>query len=222
MRVVVTRTAEGAEPLVAALAAAGLEAVACPLVRIVPLDSPLPSLADYDWVVLTSPRAVAELLARAAGPLPRTAVVGPGTAAALREAGTEPALVARRSTQEGLVEELRPLLAEGTRVLFAGAADARPVLARELGADVVALYRTEPVRPRSFPDCDLVVLASASAARSFAELGVDRPCVSIGPVTSAEARRLGLEVVAEAETHDLEGLVRAVRLAASRLGRSRS
>jgi uroporphyrinogen-III synthase len=46
--------------------------------------------------------------------------------------------------------------------------------------------------------------------------------VSIGPVTSAEAERQGLSVVAEAETHDLDGLVEAVKLAASRAGSSPS
>jgi uroporphyrinogen-III synthase len=88
-----------------------------------------------------------------------------------------------------------------------------------LGADVVPLYRTVELRPKGFPQADLVVLASGSAVRSFAALGLDVPCVSIGPVTSEEARRHGLRVVAEAETHDRDGLVRAVKLAASH-GRS--
>jgi uroporphyrinogen-III synthase len=106
-------------------------------------------------------------------------------------------------------------------VLFAGAEDARGVLVRELGADFVPLYRTVELRPGRFPEADLVVLASASAARSFAALGLDLPCVSIGPVTSAAAREHGLPLVAEAETHDREGLVAAVKLAAS-LGSSPS
>jgi uroporphyrinogen-III synthase len=41
--------------------------------------------------------------------------------------------------------------------------------------------------------------------------------VSIGPVTSAEASARGLRVVAEAATSDLEGLVAAVKAAASSL-----
>ena len=77
------------------------------------------------------------------------------------------------------------------------------------------LYRTVALAPE-FPDADLVVLASASAARAFAALGRDLPVVSIGPVTSAAAREAGLGVVAEAETHDLAGLAEAARLAASR------
>jgi uroporphyrinogen-III synthase len=37
------------------------------------------------------------------------------------------------------------------------------------------------------------------------------PVVAIGPQTAAEARTAGLEVVAVAATHDLDGLVEAVR-----------
>jgi uroporphyrinogen-III synthase len=44
------------------------------------------------------------------------------------------------------------------------------------------------------------------------------PAVSIGPQTSEAARAAGLEVVAEAETHDLDGLVAAVARVASRAG----
>ena len=54
------------------------------------------------------------------------------------------------------------------------------------------------------------MLASGSAARSFAALGVDIPAVTIGPETTAAAREAGLEVVAQAKTHDLDGLVAAV------------
>jgi uroporphyrinogen-III synthase len=136
----------------------------------------------------------------------------------LRERGIEPALVARESTQEGLARELRPLLGTDDRVLFAGAAAARDVLVRELGADSLVLYRTEEEDVQRLPDGDLVVVASASAARALARLRADLPCVSIGPATSAEARRLGLRVVEEAVRHDFDGLVAAARLAAS--GRS--
>jgi uroporphyrinogen-III synthase len=99
-------------------------------------------------------------------------------------------------------------------VLFAGAEDARELLVRELGADFVPLYRTVELRPERFPEADLAVLASASAARSLAALGAELPCVSIGPVTTAAARASGLDVVAEAAAHDREGLVQAVKLAA--------
>jgi uroporphyrinogen-III synthase len=215
----VVATGSRVEGLLERLRAEGFEAIACPLVRIEAIGGE-PIRADaYDWVVLTSANAVAALFDRLQGPLPRVAVVGPGTAAALRERGAEPALVARRSTQEGLVAELpRP----PGRVLFAGAEGARDVIVRELGADFLPLYRTIEARPAGFPDADLVVLASASAVRSFAALALDLPCVSIGPATSAEARRRGVSVAAEADAHDVDGLVAAVKLAASRSGSSPS
>jgi uroporphyrinogen-III synthase len=218
MKVVLTGTPGLVGPLADALMDEGFEVEACPLVAVEPLAGPPVRAGEYDWLLLTSRSGVEALLARVDGPLPRVAVVGTGTAEALRERGIEPDLVAATSTQEGLAEELpRP----AGRVLFAGAEDARGVLVRQLGAEFVPLYRTVELRPDRFPDADLVVLASASAARSFAALAVRTPCVSIGPVTSAEARALGLRVLAEARNHDRAGLVEAVKLAAS-LGSSPS
>jgi uroporphyrinogen-III synthase len=57
------------------------------------------------------------------------------------------------------------------------------------------------------PEGDLVLLASPSAARAWAKLGSAAPIITIGPQTSAAARRAGLRVVAEAQTQDVEGLV---------------
>jgi uroporphyrinogen-III synthase len=216
-RVVLTRAEETSGELASALRDEGFEVAECPLIRIEPIDGPPLALAGYDWLVVTSRPGVELLFARLDGPLPPVAVVGPGTAAGLRAYGVEPAVIARESTQEGLVAEFpRP----AGRVLFAGAEDARDVLVRELGADFVPLYRTVELRPERFPDADLVVLASASAARALAAITRDVPCVSIGPVTSEEARAAGLTVVAEASSHDLDGLVEAVKLAASQTGPS--
>jgi uroporphyrinogen III methyltransferase / synthase len=220
VRVLLTRAAGGNDELARRLLRLpGLEPVECPLIRIEPLEGPPLDASGYDWVVLTSRVGVRLFFGRLQGEPPRLAVVGPGTAEAVRAHGAEPALVARRSTQEGLLEELPP---DVGRVLFAGAEDARPLLARALHADVVSLYRTIEDPPAELPEADLVVLASASAARSLAAVAGERPaCVSIGPVTTEAARDAELDVVAEAPTHDVEGLVRAVKLAASRVQSSR-
>ena len=207
MRVVVTRPGAGGEELAARLRGRGHEVVLCPLIAIEPLGDGPVEVGGYDWVVVTSPNGARELLRRSHGRLPRVAAIGPGTAAALTAAGVEPDLVPAVSTQEGLLAELpRP----AGRVLFAGAEDARPVLAHALAADVVPLYRTVALRPPDPPAGDLVVLASASAARAFAALGLRMPAVSIGPQTTAAARAAGVDVVAEARSHDLDGLVAAV------------
>jgi uroporphyrinogen III methyltransferase/synthase len=114
------------------------------------------------------------------------------------------------ATQEGLAAELpRP----AGRVLLAAAEDARSFLADELDADFVPLYRTRPLEPSEPPAGDLVVLASASAARAFGGLAVGLPAVSIGPETTRAAREAGIRVVAEADPHTLDGLVAAVQQA---------
>ena len=208
MRVIVTRAREQLEPLASRIEALGYEVVRCPLIELEPTGPEHVDVDGYDWVVVTSAYGAHELLRRARGVLPRIAAIGPGTALALRDGGTEAALVARVSTQEGLLAELpRP----PGRVLFAGAERARRLLVEELGADFVPLYRTRTLHPDPPPDGDLAVLASASAAQALAALDLALPAVSIGPETTRAARGAGIEVVAEAATHDLDGLVDAVR-----------
>lgn len=191
----------------AQLRALGHEVVHCPLIEIEPLgDEPIP-VEGYDWVVVTSANGARELRRRAAGQLPRVAAIGHATAAALGGADLVPSV----STQEGLLAELpRP----AGRVLVAAAEGARRLLVRELDADFVALYRTRELRPRRPPHGDLCVLASASAARALGALGIALPAVSIGPATTRAALAAGIEVLAEARTHDVEGLAAAVGLVA--------
>jgi uroporphyrinogen-III synthase len=210
LRVIVTRSREQAGALTERLEAVGLEAVLCPLIELEPVGPAEVDVSGYDWVVVTSPRGAHELAHRLRGTLPRVAAIGPGTAAALRDHGIEPALVPRVSTQEGLVSEFPQ---PPGRVLFAGAEDARPYLAEALGADTAMLYRTRELHPPDPPAGDLAVLASASAARAFARLDLGVPAVSIGPETTRAAEANGVEVVAEADRHDLDGLVSAVERA---------
>ena len=212
MKVIVTRPRDQAEPLVTRLEELGHDVVACPLIEIEPLEGPV-EVEGYEWVIVTSPNGARELVSRARGDLPKVAAVGPGTAEKLRELGVEPAFVPAVSSQDGLLADFPE--PQG-RVLFAAAEGARRRPVEELGADFVPLYRTRLVRPTAPPEGDVVVLASGSAARAFAELGADIGAVSIGPQTTRAAERAGLRVVAEAETHDLDGLVAAVgRLASS-------
>jgi uroporphyrinogen-III synthase len=207
MRIVVTRAEGQADPLAERLAALGHEVVRCPLIRIEALgDDPIDAAA-YDWVVVTSPNGAAELARRLVAAPRRIAAIGPGTAAELRALGLRADLVPAESTQEGLAAALpRP----AGRVLVAAAEGARRLLADELEADFLPLYRTVELVPGALPAGDVVLLASPSAARALARTGVRLPVVAIGPQTANAARSGGLEVVAEAETHDLDGLLAAV------------
>jgi uroporphyrinogen-III synthase len=210
VKVIVTRPRDQAGPLVARLEALGHEVVECPLIEI-ERTSDEPIDADgYDWVVVTSPNGADEL-ARRGRNLPKLAAVGPGTAERLREHGLEPAFVPRVSSQDGLLAEFpRP----AGRVLFAAAENSRRGPIDELGADFVALYSTRLLAPDP-PEGDVVVLASGSAARAYAAVGGGAAAVSIGPQTSRVAESVGLVVAAEAESHDLDGLVAAVNALAS-------
>jgi uroporphyrinogen III methyltransferase / synthase len=205
--VIVTRPAGQADELADRLRALGHEIVLCPLVEIEPLGDESVDASGYDWVIVTSANGARELSGRIEGRPRNIAAIGPATASALAHRGLFPDLVPRVSTQEGLLEEIpRP----AGRVLVAAAEGARRLLADELGADVVVLYRTVELRPAELPSGDLVVLASSSAARAFGALALDVPAVSIGPQTSRAAVAAGVEVIAEAESHDVDGLVEAV------------
>jgi uroporphyrinogen-III synthase len=210
MRILVTRPRAQAEPLASRLRALGHEVEVCPLVEVEPLGGDPVDLAPYDWVIVTSANGARELARRRLGAPARLAAVGPGTAQALADAGLRADLVPAVSTQEGLLAELPQ---PAGRVLIAAGEGARRMLADALGADFVALYRTVPVDVASLPEADIAVVASGSAALALARLRRDLPVVSIGPQTSAAARSHGLHVVAEASTHDLDGLVAAIAAA---------
>jgi uroporphyrinogen-III synthase len=204
--VVVTRPAGRERELVTALEADAHEVLHVPLVAIeVAGDDPV-DVDAYDWVVLTSVTGARELRRRMRGVPRRVAAIGQATATAFGRAD----VVAETSTQEGL---LAAMPGAPGRVLFAGAEGARRLLPDALDADVVVLYRAVPLAPAAWPACDLVVLASGSAARAYAALGQSAPAVSIGPETTRAARDAGVTVLAEASTADVAGLVDAVRRA---------
>lgn len=190
---------------------------------------------EVDVVCLTSPNG-AELLMEAlatAGHDARAlagttiAAIGPGTARALAAHGLRADVVPARSIAESLAAELVERGVEGRRVLIARAAEARDVLPDELtkagaAVEVVVLYETvrevlgEEERA-AVAGADYVTFTSSSTVRSFAHaLGggdglVERArVVSIGPVTSATARELGIRVDVEATRHDIDGLVAAL------------
>lgn len=202
--IVLTRPEGRNEELASRLRALGHHVAVCPLVRTEPLGDGAIDLTGYDWVIVTSVTGARELRRRAQGRPRRVAAIGQATAEAW---GAPVELVPAVSTQEGLLAELpRP----AGRVLVAAAEGARRLLVEELGADFVPLYRTVELRADVPPTGDLVVLASASAASAAGAMGLELPAVSIGPQTTAAARAAGIQVVAEAATHDLDGLVAAV------------
>jgi uroporphyrinogen III methyltransferase/synthase len=238
-KVVVTRTRQQASQLSAALRQAGAEPIEVPVIDVaepadggVALHAAAARLADYEWVVVTSPNGARRLLdavaatgadARAfAGA--RVAAIGPGTAAALAERGLRADLVPERFVAEALLEALPSPPAGGGRILIARAEVARDVLPEGLASrgwqvDVVPAYRTVPAlvsaRHRAaVAEADVVTFTSSSTVERYLDALGDEtlpPVVAcIGPVTAATAKARGLTVDVESDVHTIDGLVAAL------------
>jgi uroporphyrinogen III methyltransferase/synthase len=235
-RVVVTRARAQSSGLAARLADLGANVVETPAIRIVPRDDAEVAAAaqrirDYDLVCVTSPNGAALLMdaiGHAGGDArslagATVAAIGPATAAELLRRGIRADVVPAKAVAESLVESLADVSVRGRRVLVARPAEARDALPdalRDRGADVdvVALYETvaeqlTEEQLEAAADADYVTFTSSSTVRNFMDAGGranGARVVSIGPVTSATARELGLEVDIEAEQHDIDGLIDAL------------
>jgi uroporphyrinogen III methyltransferase / synthase len=239
-RVVVTRSRQQASELSDALAAAGAEPVEVPVIEVVdPTDggaalrAALAEVSSYDWVVVSSANGAARLLGalRDARDLAgvQVAAVGSATAAVLAGGGIVADLVPDRYVGEGLVESFPPAprppsSSTPRRVLLVRAEVARDVVPDGLAAkgwsvQVAPAYRTVPAAVsdagrQAVAGADAVTFTSSSTAEQFvAAVGLDAvpPVVAtIGPVTSATVRGLGLDVAVEAVEHTTAGLVDAL------------
>lgn len=241
--VAVTRAEPDAWPLARALESVGLRAVITPLLHVE--MRPPRGLADavlssppFDWVACTSAHAVEALVAAApAGGVvrdrlmgARLGAVGERTAEALGAHGWPAALTPEVTDAAHLARAMLAAdRAPRRRVLFPRALAARaelPAILGDAGWDVteVPCYETcaapaggtKLVVHLAAGDVQAVVLASGSAARSFAQLvpaalWPAARLVTIGPTTTSAARDAGLVVSAEAATPSLEALAEAVR-----------
>ncbi|RZL88621.1 MAG: uroporphyrinogen-III synthase [Variovorax sp.] len=170
-RVIVTRPARETARWVDDLRAAGLDAVALPLIGIEPLDdlhdlhAAWQRLSEYAALMFVS-AAAAEHFFRGAGTLPSSAhlrfwATGPGTCRALQQAGVPASLIdapaadAAQFDSEALWERVHSQVHPGVRVLIVRGGDAagqptgRDWLRREIAAaggacDTVVAYRRLP------------------------------------------------------------------------------
>ena len=166
----------------------------------------------------------------------KIAAIGPATEKAIASRGANVNVVPKEYVAEAVVRSLRSKV-KGKRVLLARAKVARDVIPRELrrlgaGVDVVEAYETvmpESSRqrlrnlvsdPKRRPH--VVCFTSSSTVKNFvALLGASRERVarahlqglifaSIGPVTSATLKELGLRAEIEAKEFTIQGLVSAI------------
>ena len=246
--VLVTRPGRAGERLADSLNGAGATAIVEPMLLIEPVRSPDATAAiaraatgGFDWVAFTSANAVEGVVSNLDDGLDLSVALGGAgvvavggvTAASLRSAGFEAAIVAARPDAEGVAGAMIDAGVGGSSVWLPQGNLANSDLADALiaaGAEVVTtrVYHVEQphgVSPATRGallqgDVDAVLFASPSAARHLVDLlGPDRPTladvliVAIGQTTATEVRRLGLEVAAVAATPSDEGLVAALQRA---------
>ena len=220
--VILTRPGGSDDPLAVTLRELGYRVHSVPTMSTQAVDFDAARLADFDWIVVTSVQGVKALTPLPRGP--RYAAVGEKTAAALRARGVEPSHVPAETNGKGLAESIPDVAGKRVALVRASAADPDlPARLRGRGAavDEISAYTTNeapeasagPLRAAlADPEVAAVVFASGSAVRGFLTLGGDTRlgAVTIGPRTSAEARRNGFQVLAEATEQTAEALARAV------------
>jgi uroporphyrinogen III methyltransferase/synthase len=200
-----------------------------------PLDHAIAQLECYDWLIFTSVNGVRFFLDRLdrsardlRGLRARLCAIGPATRAAIEALHLKVDVVGAEYVAEGLLEAFKAHDLVGTRILLPRAAVARDLVPNELRArgarvDVVETYRTcvpGGVAARAAEiwaarKPDWIAFTSSSTVTNFLETaGIDLlrgvKVVAIGPVTTATARKLGVNVTAEAQVYTTEGLVEAI------------
>jgi uroporphyrinogen III methyltransferase/synthase len=239
-RVLVTRARHQAEELATALRNLGAEVILLPLIEIGPpvdlpaLERAAASVNSFDWLIFTSANAVeaftAVLPSSPSTVSAKVAAIGTTTAGKARERGFAVACIPKTSTSEGLAASFGEDDLKRKRVLVPSSALSGDVLRQELTArgalvQVVEAYRNvmAPEAPdlvgKVFRDApDWITFASPSAVENLLQL-VDSAVVqrcklaSIGPSTSKELRKHGLEPSVEASPHTIVAMVAAMALA---------
>ena len=201
------------------------------------LDQAITGLGEIDYLVLTSVNAVEFFFNRLTtlGHDPanldkiQIVAVGPKSAEALLAYGFHADLVPDDYRAEGLVALLKARVS-GKRVLYPRAALARELIPAELakaGAEVIAPVAYASAPPEDAQDklnqalaegLDLLTFTASSTVDNFTglldadSLALARqvPVASIGPLTTATAKKHGFNVVIEPDNSTLDDMVEAM------------
>jgi uroporphyrinogen-III synthase len=218
MKVWVTRDESADGPLSKALGEARLEPVLEPVIERRVLDDARDAIARLrpdDWLVLTSAYAI-EAVAIGDGCAARVAVVAEASRRAALKRGLRVELVSPDGTGAGLFRTLGER-ARGARVLYPRSSLAAvPDMPADVTIESLVLYETAPREWRRgvIDEVDVVAVASPSAVRAVGAVGL--PFASIGAVTSAALRGLGIEPWVEAREPSFGGLAEAIARAGGR------
>jgi uroporphyrinogen III methyltransferase/synthase len=201
------------------------------------LDKAIGEIGSFDWIVFTSVKGVDAFMQRLRTlnhdirEIGKAAIaaIGPATAARVADYALKVAATPSEYRAERLVDALTPERIKGARILIPRAEVAREVLPemlREAGArEVVIAPAYATIQPKPISEAhlrgliesmaiDLVTFTSPSTVRNWIELAGDTgrkfKAAVIGPITAEEARAHGINVIVEAASYTVDGLVAAI------------
>ena len=202
------------------------------------LENEINNIKDYTYLVLTSKNAVEiffdkleemNLDTRALANL-KVCAIGSATAKEIKSRGIIADIVPKAFVAESLFDELKDKLTKEDNILIPRARNARDYLVDKLSeiCTVKEVHTYESVIDTSKKDeildilekedLDFITFASSSTVRNFVEIiGQDNldkinssKVISIGPITSATAEELNINVYKEAETATIDKIVEAI------------
>ena len=202
------------------------------------LENEINNIKNYTYLVLTSKNAVEiffdkleemNLDARALANS-KVCAIGSATAKEIKSRGINPDIIPERFVAESLFDELKDKLTKEDKILIPRAKNARDYLVDKLGeiCTVKEVHTYESVIDTSRKDeildildkeeLDYITFASSSSVRNFVEIiGAENlekinssKVISIGPITSATARELNIDVYKEAEKATIDKIVEAI------------
>ena len=235
-RVLVTGSRLMTDKLSPILKEEGAEAISFSLIRTENMHNPelktaLDEIAGYSWIIFTSANGVScffEELKELHKDIRdfahiHFAVIGEGTKKALEDHSIYSDFVPTAYSSQDMADALLPLMKEGDRVLMLRAEEANEVLPEAFEAAGVSYtnvslyhtvvdYRKADELNRLIGVVDYITFASSSAVKAFTEMVDDLSLVkgkyiSIGPVTTKTAKKLGLPIDKTAVSYTARGIL---------------
>lgn len=202
------------------------------------LEHEIKNIKRYTYLVLTSTNGVdiffdkldeMGLDSRSLSDL-KVCAIGSATAKAIKDRGINADIVPKKFVAEYLYEELKPILNANDKVLMPRAKNARDFLVNKISevCEVKEVHTYETVVDTSKQeevldvlnqvDINYITFASSSTVSNFVEIigndNLDKleniKIISIGPVTSATARELNINVYKESEEATIDSMINTI------------
>ena len=202
------------------------------------LENEISNIKDYTYLILTSKNGVEiffdkleeiNLDARSLANI-KVCAIGSATAKEIKSRGINPDIVPEKFVAESLFDELKDKLNKEDKILIPRAKNARDYLIDKLSeiCTVKEVHTYESVIDTSKKDeildildkeeLDFITFASSSTVRNFVEIigkeNLDKvnrsKVISIGPITSATAKELNIDVYKEADKATIDKIIEAI------------